>query len=68
MWPTFPQTKTSEERGRSSEIIAIIGVFAWAITTYVPMPPPIKGVIIVVALLFCLLVVLRSLGGLEVDL
>lgn len=46
-------------------IIAIIGLFAWALTQLVPMPPQIKTVIYVVAVLFCLLLILRARGGME---
>ena len=46
-------------------IIAIIGLIAWALIQLVPMPAPIRTVIVVVAVLFCLLLVLRSLGGLD---
>lgn len=47
-------------------ILAIIGLFAWALIKLVPMPHPFPTVIIVVAVLFCLLIVLRSIGGLDV--
>lgn len=48
-------------------IIAIIGVIAWGLTQ-LPMPQVMKTVIIVAAALFCLLLVLRSLGGIDVQL
>ena len=46
-------------------IIAIIGLIAWALIQLVPMPDPIKTVIVIVAVLFCLPLVLRSLSGLD---
>lgn len=48
-------------------LIAIIGLLAWAITTYVPMPPPFKGIIIVVLVLFCLLLLYRAVGGSDMN-
>ena len=46
-------------------LLAIIGLIAWAIITAVPMPSQIRTVIIVVAVLFCLLIVLRAFGGVD---
>jgi hypothetical protein len=43
-------------------LMALIGVIAWAIVTYVPMPQPIRTVIIVAAAIFCILLLLRALG------
>jgi hypothetical protein len=48
--------------------IAIIGLFAWALTQLVPMPPQIKTVIVVAAVLICLLLVLRAFGGAAITL
>lgn len=42
--------------------IAIIGLIVWAITTLIPMPPPFKTIIFVIAGIFCLLILLRVLG------
>lgn len=39
-------------------LIAIIGVIAWAITTYVPMPPMFKNMVVLVAILAVCLFVL----------
>jgi hypothetical protein len=47
-------------------ILAVIGLVAWALTKLVPMPQPIQTVIIVIAVLLCLLVVVRALGLFEV--
>jgi hypothetical protein len=45
--------------------LAIIGLIAWVLTALVPMPQQIKTVIIVVAVLICLLIVLRAFGGVD---
>lgn len=42
--------------------IAIIGVIAWAVTTYIPMPPPIKTVIVIVAVVACVIIALNAFG------
>ena len=47
--------------------LAVIGLVAWALTQLVPMPQPVRTVIIVVAVLICLLMVLRAFGGLDFD-
>jgi hypothetical protein len=43
--------------------IAILGLIVWAVTTLIPMPAPFKTVIYVIAGIFCLLLLLRVLGG-----
>jgi hypothetical protein len=43
-------------------VLALIGVLAWALTTYVPMPPPIKGVIVVVCVVVAIFVALGAFG------
>ena len=43
-------------------ILAIVGLVAWVIVTMIPMPAPIQKVIIVVAVLLCILIVVRALG------
>ena len=45
--------------------LAIIGLVAWALISLVPMPSQVRTIIIVVAVLICLLIVLRAFGGLE---
>jgi hypothetical protein len=45
--------------------LAIIGLIAWVLTRLVPMPNEVRTVIIVVALLACLLIVLRAFGGVD---
>lgn len=45
--------------------VAIIGLIVWAITALIPMPPPFKTVIYVIAGIFCLLLLLRVVGGLH---
>lgn len=43
-------------------ILAIIGLVAWLLIELVPMPRQVRTVIIFVAVLVCLLVLLRYLG------
>ncbi len=43
-------------------ILAVIGVVAWALVTYIPMPAPIKTVIIIVAVVACVLYALHAMG------
>lgn len=42
--------------------IAIIGVIAWAVTTYIAMPPPIKTVITIVAVVAVVFIALQAFG------
>jgi hypothetical protein len=42
--------------------MAVIGLVAWALVTYVPMPAPVKTVIVVAAALICVLLLVRALG------
>jgi hypothetical protein len=42
--------------------LALIGVIAWALVTYLPMPQPVKTVIVVAAVLICVLILVRALG------
>lgn len=46
--------------------IAIIGLVAWVLVQLVPMPAAVRTALIAVAILIILLVVLRSLGGIDV--
>lgn len=41
---------------------ALIGLIAWALITYVPMPQSIKTVIVIAAVLFCVIILLQALG------
>lgn len=43
-------------------VLAVIGVIAWAITTFIPMPGNIKMLIIVVSGIIALLYVLSAFG------
>ncbi len=43
-------------------VIALLGLIAWALTTYVPMPDGIKKVIVVGAVIFAILYMLQMLG------
>jgi hypothetical protein len=42
--------------------MAVIGLIAWVVTTYIPMPPPIKSVIVIAAVIICVLILLQALG------
>jgi hypothetical protein len=44
--------------------LAIVGVIAWALVTYVPMPAAIRTVIIIAAVICCVLIVIQAVGGL----
>lgn len=41
---------------------ALIGLVAWLLITYVPMPAPIKTVIVVAAVVACVLILLSAMG------
>jgi hypothetical protein len=43
-------------------MIALVGVVAWALVSYVPMPAAIRTVIIVVAVMACVLYALHAMG------
>ena len=43
-------------------VLAIVGFCTWLVVTYIPMPQPVKTVIIVVVVLFILLWALGSIG------
>ena len=43
-------------------ILVVIGVVWWLVTTYVPMPAPMKTVITVVAVLFLCIMLLNMFG------
>lgn len=43
-------------------VLAVIGVGAWALTTYLPMPPAVKNVIVIVAVIACILIALHAFG------
>lgn len=43
-------------------VLAVIGVVAWALVTYVPMPAPVKTTIVVVAVVACVLYALHAMG------
>ncbi len=40
--------------------LAIIGLIAWALVTYVPMPAAVQKVIIIVAVVACVIVALNA--------
>ena len=43
-------------------VLAVIGVIAWAVTTYIPMPQGIKTLIIIVAVVCACIYVLNAFG------
>lgn len=43
-------------------IIAIVGLFVWAITTLIPMPPPFKTAIYVVCVVGLVMYLLSAFG------
>lgn len=43
-------------------VLAAIGLIAWLITNFIPMPPQIKTLIIVVCVIVSLLYVLQAFG------
>jgi len=43
-------------------VIAIVGVIVWAVTTYLPMDPKFKTLIVVVAIIACALYALAAFG------
>lgn len=43
-------------------VLAVFGFVLWLITTFIPMPEPVKTIIIAVAVLFLLLWVLQAVG------
>lgn len=45
--------------------IVVIGVIVWALTTYIPMAQPFRGIVMVVGVLLCLLLLLRAFGGVD---
>lgn len=48
-------------------VIALVGVVAWLLVTYVPMPPPMKTVLIVVAVLIVILMAWDYFGGIQLS-
>lgn len=46
-------------------LIAVIGLIVWLLVTYIPMPPPFKTAIVVVALGVVALMVLGAFGLLD---
>ena len=46
-------------------LIAVIGLVAWALRTYVPMPPSFQNLIVVVAIVAVVFIVLNAFGLLD---
>lgn len=43
-------------------VIALIGLIAWALTTYIPMPGGVKTVIVIVAVVCAVIYALNAFG------
>lgn len=43
-------------------VLAVVGLVVWLITNYVPMPQPVKTVIIAIVVIVLVIWVLRALG------
>lgn len=43
-------------------VIVLVGVLLWAVTTYVPMAPPAKGILTAVVAIFLILLCLQAFG------
>lgn len=41
-------------------VLALLGVLAWALTTYIPMPRPIQGIIIIVVVIVAIVITLNA--------
>jgi hypothetical protein len=46
--------------------IALMGLIVYLIVTYIPMPAPFKQIIVVIALIFLILYLMRVLGILDI--
>lgn len=46
-------------------LLALLGLFAWLLTTFIPMPQQFKTLLIVVAIIIALLLVLQAFGFLS---
>jgi len=44
-------------------VITLVGLLTWAVATYVPMPEPIKRILIIVVVLVLILWLLRLFVG-----
>lgn len=43
-------------------LAAVIGLVCWLLVTYIPMPQPIKAVIVIAAVLFLVILLLQASG------
>jgi hypothetical protein len=46
-------------------VLVVVGVVLWAVTTYVPMQPAIKRILVIVVVIAVVLFVLRAFGVLS---
>jgi hypothetical protein len=49
-------------------IIAIIGLIAWALVKFVPMPQPIQTLLVIAACIIIILIMLNAFGLLNMNL
>lgn len=43
-------------------LVVVIGLIVWVVNTYLPIPEPLKTIILVVAVVVVLVVLIRALG------
>lgn len=43
-------------------LLMVFGFIAWLVLTYIPMPPPVKQVIVVIMVIVLILFVLQAFG------
>jgi hypothetical protein len=43
-------------------VLAVVGLLVWLLTTYVPMPQPVKTVIIALVVIVLVIWLMRALG------
>lgn len=61
LWPHTCNTRRMTLLGLIL-VLAVFGFVLWLVTTFIPMPEPVKTIIIAVAVLFLLLWVLQAVG------
>jgi len=48
-------------------LAVVLGLIAWSVTTYIPMPPAVKAIIIIAVCAMLVLVLMRAMGILNYD-
>lgn len=46
-------------------LCVVVGLLVWAVNSYLPIPPPIKTIILVAAVIVLIVILLRALGVLD---